>query len=57
MQPNGYENSVKSTKLTDILPLITIWLQARVLPGPPTEFVALGVLVELGLNLRRTDNP
>jgi len=25
----------KSTKPTDILPLITVWLQVRVLPGPP----------------------
>jgi len=22
-------------KLTDLLPLITVWLQVRVLPGPP----------------------
>ena len=28
------ENTAKSTKLVDILPLITVWLQVRVLPGP-----------------------
>jgi hypothetical protein len=31
------ENQVKSTKLIDILPLITVWLQVRVLPGPPAN--------------------
>jgi len=30
---------VKSTNLIDILPLITVWLQVRVLPGPPTKSV------------------
>jgi hypothetical protein len=30
------QNAAKSTKLIDILPLITDWLQVRVLPGPPT---------------------
>jgi hypothetical protein len=29
------KNAAKSTKLIDILPLITVWLQVRVLPGPP----------------------
>ena len=29
------ENSTKSIKPTLILPLITVWLQVRVLPGPP----------------------
>jgi hypothetical protein len=29
------QNAAKSTKLIDILPLITVWLQVRVLPGPP----------------------
>src|SRR6266436_2661260 len=29
------ENTAKSMKLTDLLPLITVWLQVRVLPGPP----------------------
>ena len=29
------KSTVKSTKLIDILPLITVWLQVRVLPGPP----------------------
>jgi len=28
------KNTAKSTKLIDILPLITVWLQVRVLPGP-----------------------
>jgi len=27
------KNAAKSTKLLDILPLITVWLQIRVLPG------------------------
>jgi hypothetical protein len=31
------KNAVKSTKLTDLLPLITVWLQVRVLPGPPVH--------------------
>jgi hypothetical protein len=34
-RPKSNENQVKSTKLIDILPLITVWLQVRVLPGPP----------------------
>jgi hypothetical protein len=34
---NSNENVAKSTKLTDILPLITVWLQVRVLPGPPKK--------------------
>jgi hypothetical protein len=29
------KNAAKSRKLIDILPLITVWLQVRVLPGPP----------------------
>jgi hypothetical protein len=29
------EKLSNSTKLTDIPPLITVWLQVRVLPGPP----------------------
>jgi hypothetical protein len=32
---NSNENAAKSTKLIHILPLITVWLQVRVLPGPP----------------------
>jgi hypothetical protein len=32
---NPNETAVKSTKLIDIPPLITVWLQVRVLPGPP----------------------
>ncbi|WP_334501272.1 hypothetical protein [Bradyrhizobium sp. AZCC 1678] len=31
-------NPAKSTKLIDILPLITVWLQVRVLPGPPAFY-------------------
>jgi hypothetical protein len=34
-QSNSNENPAKSTKPIDILPLITVWLQVRVLPGPP----------------------
>ena len=33
-QSRADENGVKSTKLIDSLPLITVWLQARVLPVP-----------------------
>jgi hypothetical protein len=33
------ENAGKSTKPIDILPLMTVWLQVRVLPGPPTKSV------------------
>jgi hypothetical protein len=29
------ENAIESTKLNSILPLITVWLQVRVLRGPP----------------------
>ena len=32
---NSREGIGKLTKLTVILPLITVWLQVRVLPGPP----------------------
>jgi hypothetical protein len=32
------KNAEKSTKRTVILPLITVWLQVRVLPGPPWAF-------------------
>src|SRR6266702_1316589 len=35
MRSNADETAVKSTKLIDILPLITVWLQVRVTPGPP----------------------
>jgi hypothetical protein len=35
MRSNADETAVKSTKLIDILPLITVWLQVGVLPGPP----------------------
>jgi len=34
-QTNPTGNPVKSTKAIDSLPLITVWLQVRVLPGPP----------------------
>jgi hypothetical protein len=34
-QSNAGEAAVKSTSLVDILPLITVWLQVRVLAGPP----------------------
>lgn len=36
---NPTEKTVKSTKLIVILPLITVWLQVRVLPGPPMKSV------------------
>jgi hypothetical protein len=35
----------KSTKLVDILPLITVWLQVRVLPGPPVISAGCQILV------------
>jgi predicted dienelactone hydrolase len=31
----AFENARKSTKPIVVLPLITVWLQIRVLPGPP----------------------
>src|SRR5262249_41625543 len=31
------KNAEKSTKLIDSPPLITVWLQVRVLPGPPAN--------------------
>jgi hypothetical protein len=31
------KNEGISTDLIDILPLITVWLQVRVLPGPPVN--------------------
>jgi hypothetical protein len=31
------ESTAKSTNPIDILPLITVWLQVRVLPGPPLD--------------------
>jgi hypothetical protein len=39
------ENTAKSTKLIDILPLITVWLQVRVLPGQPAfaRFASFGL--------------
>jgi hypothetical protein len=37
MPSNAIENAAKSTKLIDIPPLITVWLQVRVLPGPPAN--------------------
>jgi len=41
---NAGEAAVKSTKPIDILPLITVWLQVRVLPGPPAfaRFASFG---------------
>ena len=32
--------AAKSMELIDILPLITVWLQVRVLPGPPAKSMA-----------------
>jgi hypothetical protein len=37
---NSNEKTAKSTNLIDIPPLITVWLQVRVLPGPPHQFSA-----------------
>jgi hypothetical protein len=37
------ENAGKSLKLTFTLPLITVWLQVRVLPGPPMKSIAYQV--------------
>jgi hypothetical protein len=44
MPSNAIENAAKSTKLIDIPPLITVWLQVRVLPGPPAfaRFASFG---------------
>jgi hypothetical protein len=35
------ENTAKSTKLIDILPLITVWLKVRVLSEPTTKSIAI----------------
>jgi len=35
MRSNADETAVKSTKLIDILPLITVWFLVRVQAGPP----------------------
>ncbi len=40
-------STAKSTKATNILPLITVWLQVRVLPGPPRISVSCLVFVAL----------
>nr|WP_245320648.1 Arm DNA-binding domain-containing protein [Bradyrhizobium lablabi] len=42
-QSNPNENAADLTKLIDLLPFITVWLQVRVLPGPPHRWSA-GVL-------------
>jgi hypothetical protein len=39
-QSDTNERGGKSTKLTDIPSLITVWLQVRVLPRQPTKSVA-----------------
>src|ERR1700738_834602 len=41
MLPNEYENTAKSTKAIDILPLITVWLKVRVLSEPTTKSIAI----------------
>jgi hypothetical protein len=41
------ENAGKSTNLTIILPLITVWLQVRVLPGPPDKSVPYQILFQV----------
>jgi hypothetical protein len=38
------ENAAKSTIASFIQSLITVWLQVRVLPGPPTRLAALPAL-------------
>jgi hypothetical protein len=35
------ESTARSTKLIDILPLITVWLKVRVLSGPTTKSIAI----------------
>jgi hypothetical protein len=40
---NADETRAKSTKLIDSPPLITVWLQVRVLPGPPQQINGLSV--------------
>ncbi len=37
------KNVAKSTNPTDILPLLTVWLQVRVLPGPPKKSIVYGL--------------
>ena len=38
-QSNLNENAAKSTIASFIPSLITVWLQVRVLPGPPTRYL------------------
>ena len=45
---NSNENAAKSTKLIDLPPLITVWLQVRVLPGPSRISVSCFVFVAVG---------
>ena len=40
MRLNPNENAAKSTKAIDILPLITVWLQVRLLSEPTTKTIA-----------------
>jgi hypothetical protein len=44
-RPKSNENTEKSMNPTDILPLITVWLQARVLPGLPRKTANLSGVV------------
>src|SRR5581483_10462003 len=37
-ETNSNENAEKSTKPVDILSLITVWWQVRVLPAPPAGY-------------------
>jgi hypothetical protein len=45
------KDAAKSMKLIDSLPLITVWLQVRVLPGPPQRRAGIDILDFLSLKL------
>jgi hypothetical protein len=44
------ENAANSTNATIILPLITVWLQVRVLPGPPVISGACGTVARFAFS-------
>ncbi|MBI5321858.1 hypothetical protein [Bradyrhizobium sp.] len=46
------ETAAKSTNLIDIPPLITVWLQVRVLPGPPVKSIACNALFRRSIHHR-----
>jgi hypothetical protein len=45
---------MKSTKLSCVLPLITVWLQVRILPGLPMKSVYEALFRSSGITARET---